>query len=281
MERSCKNCGDLIYATKTHCSNCGAKWIQNRITMRQVGLDFSDMYLGVDTKFVHTFVDLFRKPGEVINGYINGRRVYYMDAIRYTLLALFLTGVYVFVMKNSGALELYMADFQAGYDSVKTMENEKALAFQNKFGDAFLDYQGLIYFLTIPLLALVGRITFWGKRYFNFTEQMVFYMYTYAHIFIATTPISLLLLWISPEAFFYWSFVSFPFMFLYNAYCYKKCFNLSISETVLKSLISIIVLIASFILLFILAMVLVFLVALIADKLGYDVKGFFETNFGS
>jgi hypothetical protein len=73
--------------------------------MRQVGVDFTDIYLGLDTKFVHLFVDLFRKPRDVITGYINGRRRYYMDAIRYLLLALFLTGKYIFIIHSSGVLD--------------------------------------------------------------------------------------------------------------------------------------------------------------------------------
>jgi hypothetical protein len=271
----------MLYVGHTHCASCGAKWIQNRITMRQVGMDFTDMYLGLDTKFVHTFVDLFRKPGEVITGYINGRRVYYMDAIRYLLLALFVTGIYMFIMRSSGALDQYMNEFQTGWShaSVDGENNQKAFEIQQRVTDTIFDYLSVLTLLTIPLLAFVGRITFWGKRYFNFTEHIVFYLYTFAHITIATTPISLMLLWISPEAFTYWSLLTYPIMFVYNAYCYKRCFKIDWQTTILKSLISVIILIISMVLFFLLAILLIFLSAMIADKLGYDVKGFFEANF--
>ncbi len=270
----------MLYSGHTHCAACGAKWIENRITMRQVGADFSDMYLGFDTKFVRTFVDLFAKPEAVINGYIKGRRVNYMDAVRYTLLALFITGIYMFFMRSSGALDQYMADFQEGYAQIGTTEeNLKAFKTQKKMSEFFLDYLGLITLLTIPLLAFVGRMTFYGKRYFNFTEHIVFYLYTYAHITIATTPLSLPLLWISPEIFTYWSFVPFPAMLFYNAYCYKRCFNLDIQTTILKTLIAMVLLIISLIIIMFLAILLGFLAALLADKMGYDVKGFFEANF--
>ena len=36
-DRHCKNCNSLIYAGKSYCSDCGAKWIDNRITIKQVG----------------------------------------------------------------------------------------------------------------------------------------------------------------------------------------------------------------------------------------------------
>jgi len=275
MERYCKNCGHMLYEGHTHCASCGAKWIQNRITMRQVGIDFSDMYLGVDTKFVHTFVDLFRKPGQVINGYIQGRRVYYMDAIRYLILALFVTGVYMYIMRNSGTLEQYLADFQEGYSQIgDPEENAKTFAMQKKVSNVIFDFLNIITLLTIPLLAFVGRMTFWGRRYFNFTEQIVFYLYTFAHITLATTPITLLLLWISPEAFTYWTFLTYPLMFVYNAYCYKRCFNLDLSTTILKSLISILIMLLTFVVVSILFFVLFFIAVWLASKLGFDVSGF-------
>ncbi|GAL00879.1 hypothetical protein JCM19314_105 [Nonlabens ulvanivorans] len=48
MERNCKNCRSLVYAGKSYCADCGAKWIEKRITMRNVGADVADMYLGID-----------------------------------------------------------------------------------------------------------------------------------------------------------------------------------------------------------------------------------------
>ncbi|BAO55554.1 DUF3667 domain-containing protein [Nonlabens marinus] len=272
----------MLYTGHTHCASCGAKWIQNRITMRQVGMDFSDMYLGLDTKFAHTFKDLFTKPGQVINGYINGRRGYYMDAIRYLLLVIFASGIYIFIVRSSGSLDEYMAEFGKQLSaSGDNSADPKVLESQKRMSDFMMDYTSVLTLLTIPLLALVGRITFWGKRYFNYTEHIVFYLYTYAHITLATIPISILLLLISPEAFTYWSLASFPIMFVYNAYSYKQCFRLDWQTTILRSLISIIVLIASVILLFLVVVLLAFLTAIIADKLGFDVKGFFANHFGT
>jgi hypothetical protein len=80
----------LIYAEKSFCPSFGAKWLENRITIKKVPRDFSDLYLGIDTKFASTLIDLFNRPEAVLTGYINGHRVNYMDAIRYLLLVPFL-----------------------------------------------------------------------------------------------------------------------------------------------------------------------------------------------
>lgn len=65
----------------------------------------------------------------------------------------------------------------------------------------------------------------------------------------------------------------------YNAYCYKKCCHLDICSTILKSLVGFIVFSALVLRSFILGMVLAFFSAFIANKLGYNLKGFFEANF--
>lgn len=268
MERNCKNCNDLIYAGKSHCSSCGCKWIDNRITMRQVGNDFADMYIGIDTKFVRTFLDLFRKPDAVIKGYMSGRRMNYMDAVRYLLLALFFTGIYTFVLKNTGVIdELIDLQIQETIEAYKDMgmdqkEAEESASMAKQGTAAAFEFQGFILLITIPLLALVGRITFWNKRYFNFTEQMVFYMYTYGHFMIVTTPISIVLVFLIPNYITYLSFITFPLLYIYNGYCYKKCFNLSNMTIITKALISVFVFLG-----FTIAMTIVGIIIVILLKL--------------
>lgn len=243
MERNCKNCSQMIYLEQNFCSHCGAKWLENRITMKQVTHDFTDMYLGIDTKFFRTFIDLFKKPEAVILGYMNGRRVNYMDAMRYLLLALFVTGIYTFVLKNTGAFDQILASQQEVYSQMNYSPEQIEMTnkFNERFGKYVFDFQGFILLLTIPFLALIARITFWGKRYFNFTEQMVFYMYAYGHSVIVTTPFTIITILILPQAVMYVGFVGFPLLIIYIIYCYKRCFNLNNQSIILKALISVIV----------------------------------------
>lgn len=91
--------------------------------MKQVAHDFGDMYVGIDTKFVRTFMDLFRKPEAVILGYMNGRRVNYMDAVRYLLLALFVTGIYTFVLKQTGVMDVITKGQEAA--TIETWECQR------------------------------------------------------------------------------------------------------------------------------------------------------------
>ncbi|WP_240642337.1 DUF3667 domain-containing protein [Nonlabens xiamenensis] len=211
--------------------------------MKQVARDFSDIYLGLDTKFGRTFIDLFRRPEAVINGYIYGRRVNYMDAIRYLLLAVFMTGIYSYFLKSAHIYEDMMAQQQALYEDLNYSQEQ--IRFTQEFNDRYVkflyDFQGFFLMLTIPVLALVARFSFWGKRYYNFTEQLVFFMYTYSHAVLTTTPFSLLLLLIYPEYTIYVGTITLPLMYLYNAYCYKQCFRLSNTELLNKTLLSLVI----------------------------------------
>jgi len=112
--------------------------------------------------------------------------------------------------------------------------NKKIQDFAGKFAT---DYQAIVLFATIPFLAIIGRITFWGKRYYNFTEQCVFYLYTYSHIMLVTTPFSIVVTIWFPKALMYTSFASFPLMLLYNAYAYKRCFKLDLQQIILRTLV--------------------------------------------
>ncbi len=274
MERNCKNCNELIYAGKSHCANCGCKWLENRITMRQVGNDFADMYLGFDTKFIRTFIDLFKKPEAVILGYMNGRRVNYMDAIRYLLVALFFTGIYTFVLKNTGVLDQIISkQSEATLDAYTQMGMSEDVALENlanaqNLSKQVFEFQGFFLLLTIPFLALVARITFYNKRYFNFTEQVVFYLYTYGHSVIVTTPFSILVVLLLPDYFIYLGAVTLPLMYIYNMYCYKRCFRLDNQSIILKTLVSIVVFITMLVALSIVFFIIILIGTIIAKATG-------------
>ncbi|MGJ8685226.1 MAG: DUF3667 domain-containing protein [Nonlabens sp.] len=268
MERNCKNCGSLVYAGKAYCADCGAKWIEKRITMRNVGADFADMYLGIDTKFGRIFIDLFKRPQHVINGYIKGARMNYVDAIRYVFIAIFMSGMYMFVIKTfdidiTGGMmnndELYKS---LGYSAERIAEtnaqNEMVLDFVSK-------YQGLIVFVTLPILALIGRITFLRNKRYNYTEHLVFHMYTYSHYVIASTPITIILSFISIDALLAWSLSSYLLIFTFNTYCYKKCLDLNWQEAILKALIAILVAIAMAIGIFFLGIISVIIFKIITS----------------
>lgn len=269
MERNCKNCGSLVYAGKAYCSDCGAKWIEKRITLRSVGADFADMYIGLDTRFVRTFVDLFKRPEAVIKGFIDGRRMGYVDAIRYLFISLFLSGIFIFLLKKMDIEMFDPQELRTVYENMGYNEEmiNTQISFMSGYTAFVQDYMSFIILLSIPIYAFLGKLTFWGKRYYNYTEQVVVQLYTYSQVAIALAPLNLIVIYFFKDIYFIWSNVPLLTMLLFNAYVYKRLFKLDFSGILVKSLLFILWTVLVFLVIIITGIVLTFLSILIYKKL--------------
>ena len=79
----CKNCGTILTSENNFCNFCGAKVIHNRLTVSNLFEDFKEKFLNVDNAFLRTFISLFKRPDDVINGYIEGTRKKYINVINF------------------------------------------------------------------------------------------------------------------------------------------------------------------------------------------------------
>ena len=98
---TCKNCDARLRTDFLYCPACGAKVIRNRITVKNLWVDFLERYFNLDNTFIRTFVHLFTKPEVVIEGYLQGIRRKYLNPISYIGIALTLSGIIVFLMARS------------------------------------------------------------------------------------------------------------------------------------------------------------------------------------
>ena len=82
----CKNCNSPISENSKFCTNCGAKIITNRITVKGLLTDISQNIFGWDNKFFLTVKTMFARPQSLLREYITGTRKKYMNP--FTFLAL-------------------------------------------------------------------------------------------------------------------------------------------------------------------------------------------------
>lgn len=75
----CLNCGTEF--TGKYCPECGQSAETKRLSLRRAITETIPDIYNLDNKFVLTCIDLFRKPGEVLRGYIEGRRTRYYKPI--------------------------------------------------------------------------------------------------------------------------------------------------------------------------------------------------------
>jgi len=258
---TCINCDGPLALDQRFCSNCGGKRIYNRITWRNLFEDFVDRFLNIENAFLRTFLTLFKKPEDVIGGYLKGMRKKYLPAFSYFAVAITVAGVSAFVIKN-----WFMEDMIQAQTSFYTGE---VAEFQKNMTSGILkklmDYQSVVYFAMIPVLAIFSRIVFWNYKIFNLVEHFVIYLYGYSHIALITTTLTLCTIW-NQTAYQIVSVLSPLIMVGYMTYVLKRLFKLDTGNTILK--LGLFVLLMSSI--FILSMIIFAVITVVVIKTGAD-----------
>ncbi|MCA0153651.1 DUF3667 domain-containing protein [Winogradskyella vincentii] len=224
----CKNCHTTIEDNQNFCFECGAKNIRNRLRPKVLIRQINEQFLSIDNKFLKTFIDLFKKPEEVINGYINGTRKKYIDVLQYFAIALTLVGIQVFLMDS-----FFTEELNSSFETLKSLEsnsNSKNNPFNINL-ESFDDinrYQSVLYVLTIPVYALASWLVNFIIRpnfFYNFTEHLVLNIYYYAQVIIITALLSIIFLCFGLDYLVISGVVSL-LNFIYHFYTLKKVFKL-------------------------------------------------------
>ncbi|WP_438711407.1 DUF3667 domain-containing protein [Aquimarina muelleri] len=220
---NCKNCGNQI-ETYNFCPSCGAKKITNRITFKNLVSEFVDRFFNLYNSFIKTFIHLFTKPDEVIDGYIHGLRKRYVNAFGYFAISITITGFYAFLVKDRLKEIIKFGNF-----------SEQQAEMQSSLFDSTFQYQSILSFLLIPLLAILSRLVFLNYKKYNLTEYFVIYLYAYSHI-VGTMALVLLPLMFIVNDFIIIMLIQFPVYIFYMAYVLKKLYQISVKKIMIKTL---------------------------------------------
>jgi len=230
---NCKNCNAQLHPNSDYCHVCGAKVIRNRLTLKNLFEHLSETFFNYDNKLFRTIIDLFRKPEEVIGGYISGVRKRYVNPISFFGLALTLSGLLLFLI-NKFYLEYYFDSFNAF--SQNSSENNHILEkTMQPIAEFSLEYSSIIFSFLIPIAALISVIVFFNKKY-NYTEHLVVYLYTLSLYSLFSSIIGLGLLLTYPQYYMYLGQYIILVFFIYHLYALKRLFQLSVIQLVLKTL---------------------------------------------
>jgi len=229
VSETCINCNEPLALDQRFCSNCGGKRVYNRITWRNLFEDFVDRFLNIENAFLRTFLTLFKMPEDVIGGYMKGMRKKYLPAFSYFAVAITVAGVSAFVIKNWFMEDMIQAQTRFYTGDVAEFQKNMTSGILKKM----IDYQSVVYFAMIPVLAIFSRIVFWNYKKYNLVEHFVIYLYGYSHIALITTTLTLCTIW-NQTAYQIISVLS-PFIMVgYMTYVLKRLFELDAGNTVLK-----------------------------------------------
>jgi hypothetical protein len=170
-------------------------------------------------------VALVRRPENVIDGFIKGRRKRYVNPINFYLISLTLIGLQFFLIRHFNPDLL-------GYNEMADQESSA------EFLNYMYDYFGLWTTVLMPAYVITGYLVFIDLRKYNFSEQVIFYVYAFGFTNIFTALLTPLMLWLDIT---YMS-IAIPLTLIslvQISWYYKRIFQLSLGKIVLKALIAI------------------------------------------
>ena len=242
---NCRNCNHSLTENQKYCDNCGAKVIQNRLTPRVIAHQVNEQFISIDNKFLMTFIDLFKKPEVVINGYVEGTRKKYIDVLQYFAISLTFAAVQVFLMTTffKDALE-FESEFLNQISQAPGNENNPLI---NSDFESTSKYQGLIYIVSLPFSAFATWFAYYmvGDKRYNFTEHLVLNIYYSAQIIIVIAVVSIIFLLFGINYLLASMILTLP-MFLYLAFVLYRVFKDSMWETFAKFLLTMTIYVITF-----------------------------------
>ncbi len=95
----CLNCGTGLSESDKFCPTCGQKNEDQKVSLKQLLLDFLGDYFTFDSKLFRSIVPLLFKPGFLTSEYNSGKRATYIPPLR---LYIFISFVYFFIAGIAG-----------------------------------------------------------------------------------------------------------------------------------------------------------------------------------
>lgn len=168
MNITCKNCG--VHFKGNYCYNCSQKASTGRLKVSNVLHELWHNFTHTDRSALSLMTALFKRPGAVIQDYIEGRRKKYFNPYTFFLV--------------SGAILIFLTGQVFKYE-------DKLYDYRNEYGQAVNQYYTIILLCSMPLIALILKMVFANKKY-NYAEWVSFLIFSYCIVNIVQVGIQLL-----------------------------------------------------------------------------------------
>lgn len=251
----CKNCGRKLSEDARYCAGCGARQIKERLSFGSLWADFRYRFLNYDNTFLKTFFHLFTRPASVLTHYLDGVRKKYMDPLSYFGIALTLSGLMALLIQTVFKDRIRMDFFGMGTDTPAMRELYRDI----------LDFQAFVFIIFIPIIAFCSWLLL-NKRSYYFSEHLVGAIYIMAHFSIATFPISILILAVSPEFYASYGMLTLLLMIMYTLVVYYPISGLRPGVYLLRTLFFIVLFVFLYVLVSNLILMLLFITGVLSPS---------------
>jgi hypothetical protein len=247
---NCKNCNNLLPIESDFCNVCGGKVIRNRLTFKNLFEHISETFFNYDNKLLRTFIDLFKKPEEVIGGYISGIRKRYVNPISFFGLTLTIISLEWLILQKFFPHLLNMSSISPNGDET----------FASGLFDVMQKYGSFLMMLYVPLYAIISRTVFFDKKTYNYTEHVVSYIYILSIISLVGAVLNIICVMLGYDLGAI-SYVNLLVQVLYISYCFKRLYKMSTGEIIGRAFISFFV----YMILYVLVVAILFIIIYFID----------------
>lgn len=256
-ELVCKNCGHHFQGL--YCNACGQKVINQRITIKhlfEITIDSFNIQRGL----IFTIKLMFTNPGELINGYLNGRTKDFYNPLKYLLLAASISALLML------SLNLYDANMENTNELMGI--DEKTTKLQMEVNAYIKKFLHMVALLSLPFFGLVSKWMF-KKHKLYYAEHLTINSYLFAQITIIQV-FTILLVYFVPFLLKYMLAINSVVFIAYYTYALKGVFNISTGRSLLSS--AVIYVLGMLIMTFFIMLVTI-IVMIILNFIGVDLKG--------
>lgn len=117
--RYCLNCDHHLQEKDHYCPRCGQKKMEHRLSFREFISDFFSNYLSWDSRFGRSISPFLFNPGFLTNKYLEGKRMSYVNPIRFYVLISFLFFLLLSLLVDDSIVGVNSSQYPNG-DSLTT-----------------------------------------------------------------------------------------------------------------------------------------------------------------
>ncbi|WP_350286469.1 DUF3667 domain-containing protein [uncultured Croceitalea sp.] len=241
----CLNCSKTVSKDASFCSNCGAKIVKERITLKRILSEVVETIFGWDNKYFFTVRSLVLKPHVVLEEYVSGIRKRYVHPFTFLIIGatLMLFSFTFFLDYLIEGLQGFNADVISWLDQyIKSSDgsikngNNPLEDVQNS-QEAILRYFNVITMALIPVYALFTYLIY--RKKYNYAEHLVFNCYLQGTSILLTLIVFYISLVTHPMVYITTSYIT----ILLYLYTFGKLLKLGAGQSIIKLLLFIVALI--------------------------------------
>ena len=168
----CKNCGNHV--TDKYCAHCGQTAAIERLSLKELLLNFWDVFTHAEHGIFNAAKLLFIKPAYITKEYLSGKRKKYFSPIKYLIVVVTLSAIFILNYSRLGL------PFEPAFPKDSKIDD---IVEEDYFNHK--NYKTQL-FLSIPLASLISWLVF-RKSGFNYAENIVLNTYLLSQVILVHT----------------------------------------------------------------------------------------------